>query len=138
MPTDADFDAPGWSDVVEWFGRAPRFHDAEVLSMDLRRWPEPSTIRVHAFRMTPETDSRGYFVLDRHAVVTFELACITEFEMSEWNHQNALDSLELERDGDAFLLVFNPATGIGGDIRTVGLTIRIEPYDPPAKAAAAV
>lgn len=136
MPTDVSFDAPGWPDVVEWFGGPPRFHDAEVLSIDLRRWPEPSTVRVHAFRMTAETDSRGYFILDRHAVVTFELACITEFDMNEWNHQNVLDSLELEHDGDGLLLVFNPAYGIGGDIRATGLNIRIQPYEPPLKPGA--
>ena len=61
---------PGGLDLVAWFGRVPSFHDAEIVSLSLHR-RAPSMLSIHAWNMTKEVDDRGYFVLDRHAVVTF-------------------------------------------------------------------
>jgi hypothetical protein len=50
----------------------PTFHDAEVLDLHLERTAARCLFHVHAFRMTSETDDRGYFICDRHIVVAFE------------------------------------------------------------------
>ena len=46
-----------WNTPEEPFGFSPRFHDAEVVSVDLRREPEPSIIRVHAWRTNSDADA---------------------------------------------------------------------------------
>ena len=41
----------GGPELLTWFGRVPRFHDAEILSLNLDRKGQ-STILVHAWNMT--------------------------------------------------------------------------------------
>ena len=54
---------PGGPELVEWFGYAPCFHDAEVLCVTLDREDYAScSIRVHGFEMTNEVDTNGFFV----------------------------------------------------------------------------
>ena len=52
-----------WSAVTDWFGYKTRFHDAEVVSIELNRWPKASIIKVHAFRPTTDTDAHGHSLL---------------------------------------------------------------------------
>ncbi len=65
-------DIPGADDVVKWFGYWPTFQDAEILSIKLNRSGE-SQVVLHAFERTSEVDSRGDYVLAKHAMVTFVL-----------------------------------------------------------------
>jgi hypothetical protein len=68
-------DAPeieGASDVVNWFGYWPTFHDAEVLTITLER-RSGCRVVIHTFEKTSDLDSRGYYVLTKHAIVTFTL-----------------------------------------------------------------
>lgn len=41
----------GGQDVIDWFGRIPRFHDAEILEFELKSGV-PSLLRLHAWNMT--------------------------------------------------------------------------------------
>jgi hypothetical protein len=66
---------PGGDAIVDWFGFVPSFHDAELIGLDVA--PEGITFRLRAFRMTAETDLDGFFIRDRHAVVTFKSADVT-------------------------------------------------------------
>ncbi len=116
-----------WSEVIEWFGGIPRFHDNEVISIDLRRDPEPSVISIRAFRMTPEVDSRGYYVLDKHATVMFTLKGILEQELDGWNHQNAIMNLEITEVDTGWRLEMDPAYGVGGYFIAESITMKIEP-----------
>ncbi len=116
-----------WSEVMEWFGCIPHFHDDEVISIDLRRDPEPSVISIRAFMMTPEVDSHGYYVLDKHATVKFTLNSILEQELDGWNHQNAIMNLEITDVDTAWRLEINPAYGVGGYFVAESITMKIEP-----------
>lgn len=49
-----------WTPVIKWFGFIPNFHDAEMISMDLRRAPELSTIRGGCLENTDRVDERRY------------------------------------------------------------------------------
>ncbi|MDE1993821.1 MAG: hypothetical protein KGI75_15060 [Rhizobiaceae bacterium] len=60
---------PGGDAVVGWFGRTPRFHDAKLLEINfLNR--ATGLLRIHAWNMTSEVDADGYFILEKHAVVS--------------------------------------------------------------------
>ena len=69
MPDNAPQNVIGLDSLVHWFGRMPRFHDAKLLSIALHS-DEPSTLRIHAFQMTDKVDEQGYFILEKHAMVT--------------------------------------------------------------------
>lgn len=85
------------SAVIDVFGRWPSFHDAEVHWMKLDRagafeddiGPMVEAL-VHAFEMTSEVDSGGYFRLRNHVLVHFRFCEVVDLELSDWGVQNAL------------------------------------------------
>lgn len=82
------------SSLIEWFGFDHDMHDAEVQSIQLLRPPEVSVVRMRAFRMTREVDERGYFVLDRQAIVCFRLERIKDIRIGNWEFCSILFKVE--------------------------------------------
>ncbi|WP_157405654.1 Imm50 family immunity protein [Asticcacaulis benevestitus] len=119
-----------WGPVIRWFGHVPLFHDAEVVSIELRRDPIPSIVRLFAFRMNSDIDERGYYRLDLHALVTFSLSGIGRVELDDWNHQNALQSLEIKKVDDAYQLDMVGAYGVHGLIAAKSIAVQVEPWLP--------
>ena len=86
----------GGPELLAWFGGVPSFHDAEVLRLGLER-SGPSTLVVHGWKMTDKVDEEGYFMLDRHAVVTFVFQEITDLRLEGFTAQNVIHGLRLRR-----------------------------------------
>jgi hypothetical protein len=92
-------DICGWSELVDWFGFEPDFHDAEVVRIEFRRAPHPTSISVYTWRITSEVDDAGYYVLDRHATVIFHLSgAVVAKQFQHWNHQNVLWGIRIDRE----------------------------------------
>ncbi|GGZ35241.1 Imm50 family immunity protein [Asticcacaulis endophyticus] len=117
-----------WSAVTNWFGHMHNFHDAEVVSIDIRRDPEPSVIRIYAFRMNSDTDEHGYYRLDLHALVTFSITGIREFEIQNWNQQNALMCLEISKAENGYRLEMEGAYGVDGYLIAESISVTLEPW----------
>ena len=77
---------PGADALIEWFGRWPSFHDAEVLSINLNR-SGPSCVRIHTWEMTSEVDARGYYVHQKNVIVSFFLEGLKDIEQAGFSHQ---------------------------------------------------
>jgi hypothetical protein len=75
----------------------PSFHDAEVLEISLDRRGPTLEAKIHVFRMTEEIDSRGYFVLTHHTLVTLRFVEIVLQNLRWFNQQNVLSNLYIER-----------------------------------------
>src|SRR3954447_23278405 len=90
---------PGGADLVRWFGQVPSFHDAEILGLDLRREGQ-SFLRLHGWINTGEVNKGGYFVLDRHAIVTFAMSGIMDLQLAGFSIQNVIGRLVLRRAPD--------------------------------------
>lgn len=75
--TDPDLFArlPGGTALIEWFGVVPTFHDASLEGLEISEGA--ATLKLKAFRTTSEVDAEGYYVLDRHALVTFSLSGVS-------------------------------------------------------------
>jgi hypothetical protein len=125
----------GGPEFVAWFGRIPRFHDAEIVSLKLFR-TAPSTISIHTWNMTKEVDARGYFILDRHAVVTFTLEDIIDLQLDSFSIQNVINGLKIRispeppepRPAEApsskdWEIEFEPCFGLHGKIRCRNISI---------------
>ncbi len=130
-------DIPGAADVVTWFGYWPRFHDAEVLSIKLDRFSGCEVV-IHAFETTPEIDARGYFVLAKHAIVTFSLEGfpqdqygIVNTRIEFFNHQNALSSVRVNKTLEGYELLLDGIYGVDGSISCDRMSVRLEPGLPP-------
>ncbi len=131
MADEAKFpDTPGASDLFAWFGFWPTFHDGEVLSLHLDR-AGPSHLRVHTWERTNELDSRRYYVLRKHVLVTFILEDISELELDGFSRQNVLAELTLTQHPDGYNLKLWPCYGISGEIRARSVRIEFEPGMPP-------
>ena len=82
------------------FGYWPSFHDAEVLDLHLWRghidrenkvYKFPVlTLKIHAWELTSEVDSNGYFVLRHHTLVMLRFRDVKDFRMEGFNQQNAI------------------------------------------------
>lgn len=121
-------DVPGWTTVVDWFGYSPNFHDAEVISVELRRHPEASIVCVHAWRTNSDITEEGHFRQDRHALVTFTIKGITSLKIEGWNHQNVLSSLWAGKAEGGYILELPEIYGVDGEIAAADISVSIEPF----------
>ena len=134
----------GGADLLQWFGQVPTFHDAEILSLDLRRNSE-SKLRLHGWIVTGETDRNGLAILDRHAVVTFALESLMDLQLDGFSAQNVIAGLFLRRASNEparrnFLALdpmpqdieieLEPCYGLSGIIRARSVSITYCPGEP--------
>ena len=115
------------------FGYWPSFHDAEVIDFhfwrgevepDEQRYVFPVlTVKLHVWKLTDQTDERGYLVLRHHRLTTLRLHDVDEFSMEGFNNQNAIFELFIEQrersDGPSpfFFVEFKPAFGMRASFR---------------------
>ena len=92
-------DVPGGEELLAWFGKVPTFHDAEIISLSLTR-TGTSELKIHGWIMTDAIDPNGYFVLDKHAVVTFCLDGVVDLQLDGFSGQNVIAGLILQRATD--------------------------------------
>jgi hypothetical protein len=134
----------GGADLARWFGQVPTFHDAEILSLYLCRKGQ-SVLRLHGWSGTGEVGQDGYFVRDRHAVVTFTLSGVMDLQLDGFNIQNVICGLVLRRAPDrperrGYLALdplpqdieieLEPCYGLNGLIRVRTVSVTFEPGKP--------
>ena len=118
----------GSEKLLAIFGRWPSFHDAEVLEIHLSRTPKGPggkrdrrvelLAKIHAWDMTNELDSRGYYVLKNHTLVTLRFSGLEELKLEGFNHQNVIFGLTIlpkETSGagsSKFHVEFDPSFGV--------------------------
>jgi hypothetical protein len=120
---------PGAQKVFDWFGAWPSFHDAEVVGLQLNR-TGPSKVCVHTFRMTNEINPQGFYKTEKHCLVTFLIDEITAVQLNDFNHQNVLFGLTLNKENGEFVLSFNPSYGLEGNIRAKTIRVELAPGVP--------
>lgn len=122
-------DIHGASELHDWFGNWPSFHDAEIISLHLNRRGS-SSLRVHTWEMTKEVDEKGYYVLAKHVVVEFILESISGLNLNGFNHQNVIFGLEVEKIDSGFRLRLDDCYGLAGSIEAERMSLRITPGQP--------
>ena len=135
---------PGGAELLRWFGQTPSFHDAEILDIHLRRSGR-SILRLHGWINTGKVGPDRAYVLDRHAVVTFELAGVMDLQLDGFSAQNVIGGLTLrrapgrpERHGYLALaplptdveIELEPCYGLDGRIRARSVSITFEMGKP--------
>ncbi|NSX55544.1 Imm50 family immunity protein [Parasulfitobacter algicola] len=117
---------PGGVELLRWFGCVPDFYDAEILDFTLRR-NGTSTLNIHYWNMTNQVKD-GHFVLEKHAVIHFAFDGIFDLSLKDFNQQNVIEKLRIDRFPDGSLPVpyevsILPCHGLAGRIRARELTI---------------
>jgi hypothetical protein len=96
--------------VVDLYGRWPMFHDAKVSNYVAPTQESQSlAITVHTWQMTDKVDAKGYFVLEKHALVSFRFDAIFDVEMVAFDADNILFGIELfpSSDSSSFRVVLD-------------------------------
>lgn len=106
-------DIPGGAELIEWYGFIPNFHDGFVLSTKLAS-NGPGEIRIHIWRITNRTDEKGYFLLDKHAVVTLVLEDVLEINLQKFNEIGCVHELEIVLAEGGFEIRWYDVSGAGG------------------------
>ena len=118
--------------LVDIFGRWPSFHDAEVLSVNLRRrgaLGPTLDISIYVFEMTPEVDASGHYVLRNHTDVVLQFTGVDLQGMAWINSQNVIEDLIMseiepaEHEGRRWLVEIVPIYGLGATFECVGATV---------------
>lgn len=115
--------------VIDWFGFWPSFHDAEIVEIRLNRKGQ-SSLKLHVFQMTPEVDERGFFVLDKHAIVTLLLQDVLDLELIGFSHQNVIFGLEIKQDERGVKIILEGCFGIEGWLIAKEAIVQIAPGKP--------
>ena len=124
-------DAPGADVLLEWFGEWPSFHDANVLSIELNS-SRTSCVRIHYWETTSEVDTKGYFVQQKHAVVSFLLENLKKIDLDGFSGQGIIFGLTLTRSEEGFQLDLDPCYGVAGTLTAEKIRIEIQPGAPPS------
>jgi len=94
--------------------------------------------------MTDDVDPRGFFVLDKHAVVTFTFTDVMDLQLDGFSRQNVIAGLVLQRATDRnragyyalpeeeedIEVELLPCYGLDGFIRAKKIEISFEPGRP--------
>jgi hypothetical protein len=120
---------PGYDEVVEWFGRWPSFHDAEVLELHLDR-SGPSWVKLHVWLMTNKINVQGQYVQEKHATVTFKFENVTNLNLADFSSQNVIFGLNLERRETGYRLELSPCYGLAGYLEAERISVTVAPGKP--------
>jgi hypothetical protein len=126
----------GGQALIDWFGHVPSFHDAEILEIALNS-RGPSTLRLHTWRLTDEVDGRGFFVLDRHAVVTVTLTAVRRAAISNFDLPGIISSLDISKIeiGTEYTRTemgtqWTSSYGVEGTLTARGVRFDLQPGNP--------
>ena len=124
-------DVPGADAFAAWFGHWPSFHDAEILELHLSR-DSASWLKMHTWLMTGQVGADGYYVLDKHAVVTFHMEEVTDLELAGFSGQNVIFGVEVTRTENGYRLALDPCFGLFGYLEAERMSIALSPGQPEA------
>jgi Immunity protein 50 len=128
LPTHVQ-EIPGATELYDWFGYWPNFHDAEIVSLHLDR-KGSSSMRVHTWEMTKALDEKGYYVLVKHVVVEFIFEGVRGLSVNGFNHQNVIFGLNIEQAESGFRVNLDGCYGIEGSIEADKISLHLTPGTP--------
>lgn len=87
-------------------------------------------LKIRAFRMTDKVDDKGYFILDRYAVVTLTLEGISEISLLDFQLPGIVGDLVITRSDDSFQIEWDASYGVAGRIAAETLRLDFEEWRP--------
>lgn len=123
-------DIPGGKSLLAWFGRVPRFHDAKLLEISFSG-NRVGLLRIHAWNMTDEVDANGYFVLDKHAIITLALEGVSAINLTDFDMQpGIIFELEMTKVDTHFQIEWSASYGVNGSVTARNARISLVPAQP--------
>ncbi len=124
--------------LLDHFGYWPSFHDANVIFYAGPTADRPTVdLVLHTWEMTSEVDAKGYYVLRKHALVTFRFAGVHDASLERFDSGNILFGMEITRAGntDSFHVELDSVMDMSGDFSaTSGEVLSVVQCTSDAKA----
>jgi hypothetical protein len=125
--------------VVDFYGHWLSFHDATV-PIYIPPTPESLSLAftIHTWQMTDEVDAKGYFVLQKHALVSFRFDGVFDVEMAAFDAGNILFGIEFSpnSDGSFFRVVLDSVMDKSGSFSArKGEVVSVIPCTPDGHEA---
>jgi len=122
----------GSEKVIEALGAWPSFHDAEVISFSLSRAlpvaakSQVANLSVHVRRYTEVGAGTADYdlVITKSILVNFSFHGLSDVSISEFNHQNVIDSIKFTpAENGGIIVLVESIFGFGGELvcRTVSI-----------------
>ena len=118
--------APGGEAVLAWFGQPPDLHDAELLEISVAS-QNASLIQIHAWNTTAEVDADGYFVREKHALVSVRLKNVSQMALKSFNLPGIIYDFSIRRSPSGYLIQWDSSYGVEGSIHAGYLEFGVEP-----------
>jgi hypothetical protein len=123
-------DIPGGEALLDWFGRVPHFHDAELLEISFFG-RGAGLLRIHSWIITDKVDAQGYLVLDKHAVVTLALDGVSTINCTDFDMvPGIIYGLEINKADEHFRIEWSASYGVDGSVTAKQVRITLEPGRP--------
>ena len=117
--------------LVAVLGYWPSFHDAEVISVSARRTlpvvlggtSVSLVVHVRKYEARGEGTAQYEQLLVKSVLAGFLCTQVADLQLSEFNHQNVIDSLSVSKEPSVespdspLVLAIEPIWGIGGTVR---------------------
>jgi hypothetical protein len=127
MSPDLITKIPGAAELISWFGGFPRLHDGAVSDFALRH-DGSGHLSIDGFRMNPEVDEKGYFILDKHCTVTYFFEGTIEAEVSfEEDIGSIVDQIGISEHENGFEIVVDAINGFDCMLRVKSLRLSFLP-----------
>jgi hypothetical protein len=105
--------------VIQLFGEWPSFHDAEVISIELRRGESPgqftdlfAAIQVRKYMPANVGTAEFEMATTHDGVITLRFSSISDLSLSEFNHQNVIDDISMSQEGSRVNVTFVSIYGV--------------------------
>ena len=121
--------------VLEALGYWPTFHDAEVISflveraLPLRSGYSSARMAVHVrkYESVGEGTAQYAQVLRKSVLIRFAFSTVSELELSDFNHQNVINSITVEQAGgnglSSLQVTIESIWGFGGTLRCMSASV---------------
>lgn len=115
--------------LSEWMGGFPTLHDATMTDFQIRG-DGSGHLKAQAFRMTDKVDERGFYVLEKHCLVTLRFEGISQVELGGFLPGEAiLFGLAITKPADEFVCELTSSYGVAGQITARLISVTFEPMD---------
>ena len=114
---------------MEWFGKTPYFHDPAILEISLVA-DSVGVMKIHAWNMTDQVDSEGYFETEKHAVVVISFGTTQLIEIENFHLDGIILKLEFKGTQERTEVTWVSSYGAEGRIVGTGVNLKLTPGKP--------
>lgn len=111
----------GSEQLVQAMGYWPSFHDATVVESS--RTADSFSVKLHVFAMTDKMDSVGYYLLEKHHLVSFRFLGVKTNTLPAGYANDCLSSLTFRKSGELLQAEFESHMDQDGIIICAGISV---------------